>query len=126
MVALTGYNASGDLGVPPTFYIQRSEQSEHPVVILLHACYGYLPQSTSQPRVLCSIQCLLTCPWAAAKAMTRLNQVGLHLLLNKQRKFRCISVDDCAQTEILVRAQSPIQMPSEVADFPLILSKYAS
>ena len=47
MVALTGYNASGDLGVPPTFYIQRSEQSEHPVVILLHACYGYLPQSTS-------------------------------------------------------------------------------
>ena len=67
--------------------------------------------------------------------------------------FRCISVDDCAQTEILVCAfgadsgsgmvplcaqasnaqtsilvcaQSPIKMPSEVADFPLILSKYAS
>ena len=64
-----------------------------------------------------------------------------------------ISVDDCAKTEILVCAfgadsergappacaqasnpqtsilvcaQSPIQMPSEVADFPLILSKYAS
>ena len=46
-MALTGYNASGDLGVPPTFYIQRSEQSEHPVAILLHLCYGYLPQSTS-------------------------------------------------------------------------------
>ena len=67
--------------------------------------------------------------------------------------FRCISIDDCAQTEILVSgfgadsgsstvllpesapnpltsilvcAQSPIKMPSEVADFPLILSKYAS
>ena len=31
-----------------------------------------------------------------------------------------------AQTRILVRAQSPIKMPAEVADFPLILSKYAS
>ena len=31
-----------------------------------------------------------------------------------------------AQTSILVCAHSPIKMPSEVADFPLILSKYAS
>ena len=108
-------------------------------VYLKHSTYGIMGPS----------QCLLTCPWAAAKAMTRLNQVGLHLLLNKQRKFRCISVDDCAQTEIqvcafgadsgpgprtrsqasntqtpiLVRAQSPVQMPAEVADFPLIFSK---
>ena len=32
--------------------------------------------SHSQPRVLCSTQCLLTCPWVAV--VTRLNQVGLH------------------------------------------------
>ena len=31
-----------------------------------------------------------------------------------------------AQTPILVRSQSAIKMPAEVADFPLILSKYAS
>ena len=31
-----------------------------------------------------------------------------------------------AQTRILVRAQSPIKMPAEVADFPLILSKVPS
>ena len=67
--------------------------------------------------------------------------------------FRCISIDDCAQTEILVngfgadserapraacaqasnaqtpilvRSQSAIKMPAEVADFPLILSKVPS
>ena len=61
-----------------------------------------------------------------------------------------ISVDDCAKTEILVcafgadsergacaqasnaqtpilvRSQSAIKMPAEVADFPLIFIKYAS
>ena len=31
-----------------------------------------------------------------------------------------------AQTRILVRTQSPIKMPAEVADFPLIFIKYAS
>ena len=31
-----------------------------------------------------------------------------------------------AQTRILVRAQSTIKMPAEVADFPLILSKVPS
>ena len=71
------------------------------------------------------------------------------------RRSGGISVDDCAKTEILVcgfgadsesslallcaqasnaqtrklilvRAQSPIKMPAEVADFPLILSKVPS
>ena len=83
--------------------------------------------------------------------MARPKSVGSHNVSNSESGG--ISVDDCAKTEILVcgfgadsergappacaqasnpqtpilvRSQSAIKMPAEVADFPLILSKYAS
>ena len=65
----------GDLCVPATLYIRRSEQSEHTVVILLQLCSGFLPQTTSCVR---SSPVPPTCPWAVA--ITRLNQVSLQFV----------------------------------------------